>query len=175
MINMMSNEVATKITFLDVDGVLNDNTTKVAAPSGCVGVMDSKVKLLKTIIDLTGAKVVLSSDWKLCEPGDRDYQYLENKLWYKGGIRIYGKTPDIDWQCRGQEILAWLGKHPQVTSWVVLDDIMFEDFSRPGFAGHLVITDYRVGLMDLDALKAIMILRGEYVEEGEDYDTDELP
>ena len=175
MIDMMSNEVATKIIFLDVDGVLNDNITKAVAPSGCVGVMDSKVKLLKTIVDLTGAGVVLSSDWKLCEPENRDYQYLENKLWYKGGIRIYGKTPDIDWRRRGQEILAWLGKHPQVTSWVALDDIMFEDFSLPEFAGHLVITDYKVGLTDDDTLKAIRILRGEYTEEGEDYDPDELP
>lgn len=166
MINMMSNEIATKIIFLDVDGVLNDDTTNAVAPSGCVGVMDSKVKLLRTIIDLTGAKVVLSSDWKLCEPGNRDYQYLENKLWYKGGIRIYGKTPDIDWRRREQEILAWLGQHPAVTSWVVLDDIRFDDFSRLEFAGHLVITDYKVGLTDSDALKAIKILRGEYVEGG---------
>lgn len=175
MINMMSNEVATSIIFLDVDGVLNCDSAKALAPSGALGVMDSKVKLLRTIIDLTDAKVVLSSDWRLCEPGNRDYKYLENKLWYKGGIKIYGKTPDIDWRRRGQEILAWLGQHPQVTSWVVLDDIRFDDFSRPEFVGHLVITDYKIGLMDLDALKAVKILRGEYIEEGEDYDPDELP
>ena len=172
---MMSNEVATKIIFLDIDGCLNCDSAKALAPSGALGVMDSKVKLLRTIIDLTDAKVVLSSDWRLCEPENRDYQYLENKLWYKGGIRIYGKTPDIDWRRRGQEILTWLGQHPAVTSWVALDDIMFDDFSRPEFSSHLVITDYKVGLTDSDALKAIKILRGEYVEEGEDYDADELP
>lgn len=165
MINMMSDEIATSIIFLDVDGVLNCDSAKALAPSGALGVMDSKVKLLKTIVNLTGAKVVLSSDWRLCEPGNRDYKYLENKLWYKGGIKIYGKTPDIDWRRRGQEILAWLWQHPAVTSWVVLDDIMFEDFSRLEFAGHLVITDYRVGLTDSDALKAIKILRNEYTEE----------
>lgn len=161
----MSNEVATSIIFLDVDGVLNCDSAKALAPSGALGVMDSKVKLLKTIVNLTGAKVVLSSDWRLCEPGNRDYKYLENKLWYKGGIKIYGKTHDIDWRRRGQEILTWLGQHPLVASWVVLDDIMFSDFSRPEFAGHLVITNYKYGLTDSDALKAIKILRDEYTEE----------
>ena len=52
---------------------------------------------------------------------------------------------------------------------------MFSDFSRPEFAGHLVITDYKVGLTDSDALKVIKILRGEYTEEGEDYAQNELP
>lgn len=172
---MMSDEVTTSIIFLDVDGVLNCDSAKALAPSGALGVMDSKIKLLRTIVNLTDAKVVLSSDWRLCEPENRDYKYLENKLWYKGGIRIYGKTQDIDWKRRGQEILTWLGKHPQVTSWVVLDDIMFEDFSRPEFTGHLVITDPKYGITDSDALKVIKILREEYVEEGEDYDPDELP
>ena len=149
-----------KVLFLDVDGVLNNESTNAVAPSGCTGVMDSKVKLLKEIIDETGAKVVLSSDWRLCDPRDVDYRYLVSKLKYKGGISIYGKTPDTSWSRRGEEILMWLDDHPRVKSWVVLDDIKFNDFYNERFDGHLVITDYKVGLTASDVDKAIEVLNG---------------
>ena len=153
-------KIPEKIVFLDVDGVLNNEITNAVAPSGCTGVIDSKVKLLKRIVDATGAKVVLSSDWRLCKPSDPDYKYLVNKLKYKGGIVLYGKTPDINWRYRGQEVLAWLGEHPHVKSWVVLDDNDF-DFYRKEFDNHVIITDFYYGLSEDDVEEAIKILNGE--------------
>ena len=149
-----------KILFLDVDGVLNNETTSAVAPSGCTGIMDSKVSLLKEIIDKTGARIVLSSDWRLCDPQDIDYVYLVNKLRHKG-ISIFGKTPDASWGRRGEEILSWLDKHRRVESWAVLDDIKFNDFYNDEFEGHLVITDYKKGLTQNDVAAAVRILNEE--------------
>ena len=52
-----------KVIFLDIDGVLNSMSCK-ATIEGFDFVEDEKVALLKEIIDLTGAKVVLSSTWR---------------------------------------------------------------------------------------------------------------
>jgi len=147
-----------KILFTDVDGVLNDEATTAKSPCGYTGIMDSKVKLLKKIIDVTGAKIVLSSDWRLCDEDDPDYKYLLNKLRYKGGIGIYDKTPDLSWQRRGLEIETWLKCHPEVEAWVVLDDIDFSDFNE--ITDHVVLTDGYYGLQEADVEKAIEILKG---------------
>ena len=149
-----------KILFLDVDGVLNNEETENKTPIGYIGIMDSKVKLLSQIIENTGTKVVISSDWRLCYNEEKeDYQYLIDKL-QKCGIQIFDKTPDLMWQRRGLEIETWLNKHEDVESWVVLDDIYFNDFGRKQFNGHLVITDGYYGLQQTDVDKAIRILNG---------------
>lgn len=133
-----------KIIFLDVDGVLNCTTTRARSPSGFVGVMDSKVKLLKQIVDATGAAVVLSSDWRL-EPESKDFKYLTQKLKYKGGITLYDMTPDISWARRGLEIISWLDDN-NPTAFVILDDTPFSDFERRELSGHVILTDPFYGL-----------------------------
>lgn len=118
--------------------------------------MDSKVKLLKKIIDATDAKIVLSSDWRL-EEDTPDYKYLINKLRYNGRVKIYDKTPDLRWQRRGLEIESWLKNNPKVESWVVLDDTDFSDFNK--IMDHVVLTDGYYGLQETDVEKAIEILK----------------
>lgn len=52
-----------KVIFLDIDGVLNCVTSK----SYCgmyVGVDADKIRRLARIVEETGAKIVLSSDWR---------------------------------------------------------------------------------------------------------------
>ena len=44
-----------KLIFLDVDGVLNYSGCKARSATGCLGIDDEKVKLLRQIIDQTGA------------------------------------------------------------------------------------------------------------------------
>ena len=53
-----------KIIFLDIDGVLNYRGCKSKSPSGCYGIEQDKVKLLKNIVEQTNAKLVLTSTWK---------------------------------------------------------------------------------------------------------------
>ena len=149
-----------KYIMLDVDGVLNCDSTNATAPSGAMGVSDNKIKLLKKIIDVTNAKVVLSSTWRYDRPCGKDYQYLVNKL-KDNDIAVYSHIPDISSVRRGLETSVWLARHPDVEGWVVIDDIKFPDFDRGEFDGHLVITNYKYGLTEDDVEKAIRILNDE--------------
>ncbi len=148
------------IIFLDIDGVLNNKSTDEYAPTGCIGIMDEKVELLRQIIDRTGAKVVLSSDWRFeKDKNTKDYIYLTNKL-NNYNIKIYDVTPDIKWSKRGHEILEWLNVH-KIDGWVVLDDIDFSDFYNPEFSPHVIITDPEVGLQQSDVNLATKIICGD--------------
>lgn len=53
-----------KVIFLDVDGVLNSDRTVRKTQGGYTFVDNRQMKNLKHIINMTGAKVVLSSDWR---------------------------------------------------------------------------------------------------------------
>ena len=150
-----------KVIFLDVDGVLNFNTTEAIAPNGCMGIADSCVKKLKHIVDETHAFIVLVSSWKQewnmdferCLPNGK---YLVKKL-DRRGLHIMDKTDDhID--DRGKGIYEWLKRHPNVTDWVVLDDEVFDDYKDYIPQDNRVITNYILGLTDSDAEQAIEIL-----------------
>lgn len=148
------------IVFLDIDGVLNNNSTDEYAPTGCIGIMDEKVELLRQLIDRTGAKVVLSSDWRLeKDKNTKDYVYLTNKL-NNYNIKIYDVTPDIKWSKRGYEILEWLNVH-KVDGWVVFDDIDFSDFYNPEFSPHVIITNPEIGMQQSDVNLATKIICGD--------------
>lgn len=149
-----------KIIFLDIDGVLNNNRTRAKTPSGFVGIMDSKVRLLRDIVNATGAKIVLSSDWRLMEADDPDYMYLKKKL-SKFDLEIYKETPDIDWRDRGDEIATWLDVYG-ADAWVAIDDLfmLFDSLPPDVFADHVVITNGEYGIRELDVNHAIKILNG---------------
>ena len=66
-----------KVIFLDVDGVLNSDRTARRTQSGYTFVDNRQMKNLKHIINMTGAKVVLSSDWRY----DRDDRDTTETIW----------------------------------------------------------------------------------------------
>ena len=156
-----------KVIFCDVDGVLNNKKTQARSPSGYTGVSDGLIRNLQKITAETGAVIVLSSDWRLVKDDPshgKDYRYLDRKLRFVGKMKIYDHTPDISWRERGHEIRRYLDEHPQVTDYVVLDDLPFRDFKDSGLLGNLVLTDHAEGLTDADVERAVKILRGEKVE-----------
>ena len=53
-----------KVVFLDIDGVLNDDTTPSRTKSRLIFVDREKLLRLKRIVAATGAKIVLSSTWR---------------------------------------------------------------------------------------------------------------
>lgn len=120
---MDSNKI--KVIFLDVDGVLNCKRTRSRTKSGYTFVDNSKLEMVKKIILVTGAKVVLSSDWRYDRDDDeynQEFLELKERLESKG-IFFYGFTPVINGGChRGAEIQAWLDEHDEVGSFVILDD-----------------------------------------------------
>lgn len=159
-----------KVIFLDIDGVLNCVTSKsyCIEDDGCVirGIDSDKVKRLAKIVDATGAKIILSSDWK--DGWEKFYgtskpshaKYLDNHLYKKGKLTIKDKTPNTNkgsW-FRGEEILTYLRAHRDIENYVILDDTFFEDFSIKEISEHLVLTDHKVGLTDSDVEKAVKIL-----------------
>lgn len=106
------------IIFCDVDGVLNTRPGSLDA---------DKLDLLKTIVDATQARVVISSTWRKTQH-QRDR--LDDAL-LRHGIRVDGATPILDkevnglWQAqpRHVEIAMWLLHNQQRDqNVVILDD-----------------------------------------------------
>ncbi len=128
------------------------------------------VERVKKICEETGAKIVLSSDWKMSWPGAKIR--LENAGFPKG--LIIDKTPDLitrmlsiqDYMLddaeevvynnsRGHEIDGWLEEHPECTNFAIIDDRT--DFTEDQMP-HFVHTDWNVGITDENADIAVMIL-----------------
>lgn len=118
-----------KAIFLDIDGVLNDaNFLKPQHQGGIhtdgwkwLEMIDpTKVALLNQIIEATDAKVVISSSWRLANTIEQLEQYLD----HHGFIgEIYGTTPcRLSNHYRGNEIKWYLQNHPEVSTFVILDD-----------------------------------------------------
>jgi hypothetical protein len=151
-----------KYIFLDIDGVLNCNNTTDDC-FGMTGIEDRLVKKLSTIVNATGAEIVLTSTWRdywesdKKESQDAEGTYLDEKL-LKQGLHISAKT-DPDWLYkRGEGIVEWL-KDKNVESFVILDDEP-HDYKEVNLEQHWIQT-YDVndgGITDEDVVKAIKIL-----------------
>ena len=150
-----------KVIFLDFDGVVN--SVKYLALCGDHGVVldPAKMVLLRQIVDATDGKIVLSTSWReywdkdpaLCTETGRQI----NERFGEYGLQIYDRTPRLRLR-REAEIGCWLGQHPQVQSFVVLDDMLLSaDFLQ----GHYIKTsNYFDGLEEADVQQAIRILNG---------------
>ena len=148
-----------KIIFLDVDGVLNSVEGHYGMPE------DDKMKRLKHIVEQTGAKVVISSTWRMGKDSDEKVRGSSIHRMYVGllkilsdnGIEVIGNTPQI-WKGRGNEIDTWLKESEyEVDSFVILD----VDVDMEPYLDRLVHTDYYVGLQDEEAEEAIDLLLGK--------------
>lgn len=155
-----------KVIFLDIDNVLNCSTS-VSNCNGWVGIDTALVRKLAQIVQVTEAKIVLTSTWKNnFEPGaykqtHPEAKYLSNKL-RKQGLKVYSKTIDKNYN-RGEGIMNWLDSHKDVTAWVVLDDHAFNDFYKykDAILKRWIWTDYVTGLTDTDVKNAIDILNND--------------
>ena len=140
--------------FLDVDGVLNCRTTKDTI-DGYRGIEDNKVKLLKDLVDATGALIILISSWKLSwtsNEAHKCYQdtmanYLDEKL-AKYGLQVKEKINEDYTFGRGDAINKFLdiikASRCVVSSFVILDDELF-DYQDAKLMYHLVQTSFQNG------------------------------
>lgn len=117
------------------------------------GVRTNKVKLLKKIIDKTGAKVVLSSSWRRGWYHGYDKNNKSNRQtalhvkFNKYGIDVVGITP-ID-KNRKEEIYSYISQHPEIENYIVIDDETFNFDNQ--LKKHLIKTsdtDYISGSWD---------------------------
>lgn len=143
------------------------------------------VARLQRVVDATGARVVVSSSWRTMLTLWEIQACLA-----EGGFRgeLLGVTPDLSQAHAGSpivtaparwvEIAHWLeqahyfggdqGGRRGVESYVILDDDDVLGCDVPGYVegGRLmthVRTDFRVGLTDADADRAVAILTGPEV------------
>lgn len=161
-----------KIIFLDVDGCLNHMDYYMS--DRCTGNLHGEegdidplcADRINKICHETGAKIVLSSDWRINWPHCIDR--IE-----RGGIKkglIVDKTPEHGWVCitsdsladelkswrtRGSEIEDWLSQHPECENFVIIDDRM--DFTEEQWE-HFVHVNSMHGIDDDDVKFAINIL-----------------
>lgn len=151
-----------KIIFLDIDGVLNGKYFFKTRGDSMDQIDDEKVKILKYIIDSTGAKIVLSSAWRNFFDNDFDFpihnraKELVSAL-NKYGIYIYDKTDDNG--KRGNEITDYIMNDNNIESFVILDDEIHDFYAFDFLFDHFVETNFDLnGLNWRHAEKAIEIL-----------------
>ena len=95
------------------------------------------VELLNRLVASTGAKVVISSSWRVC----RTLEQIQDDLRSRGFVgEVIGATPSIIGH-RGHEIAAWLTEHGPA-SFVILDD----DSDMAHLKPRLVRTTFARGL-----------------------------
>lgn len=167
-----------KIVFLDIDGVLCTDRSvveqKLPFPDGFHipfregwDRLDKEcIKYLNEITHKSGAKIVISSSWRLSCYTDEEFGYLKRYLILEGvSADIIGKTPSHyniynNWanskdriRTRYEEIQEWLNKN-KVDSFVILDDI--RDMGH--LKSHHVYTLEPVGIQSDDVRRALEIL-----------------
>jgi len=112
-----------KILFLDIDGVLNSIRSAVSLGGYPWGVKEEDIKLfdqvaiqlIKRLCEKTDCQIVLSSVWRL----SIGHKKLAEALF----LPIVDSTPCLHMSgARGQEIKAYLGNHPEVTCYAIVDD-----------------------------------------------------
>ena len=105
------------VIFTEVDGVLNNALTlrQEGLTSFDDGCFDLYVRMVKHI----GAKIVLSSSWRLVPS---KLAFFQERLTQAGLIgQFIGVTPDLGIDHRHQEIQHWLKANPGVQKYAILD------------------------------------------------------
>ena len=160
----------TKALFLDCDGVLNkysdfeenakmllkliENGHKLKDKQQYEVLNNDMVKRYKRMVKGFAGEVtiVLSSTWR-CHPNLMEF--LQHR-----GIKFDDVTLDFhgyrDYGNRGDEVMDWLCRHPEVTKYAIVDDV--NDFWKDQF-DHLVQTDWHVGLQNKHVKKIKALLK----------------
>lgn len=106
-----------KVLFLDIDGVVNcEKTFQKFSHRGIIGIDPYMAFMVGKIKLDTDCDVVLSSSWRY--GGKKLLDEVRKQV-----VDFIGVTPDVEHNMiRGNEIKAWLDKHPKVKRYAILDD-----------------------------------------------------
>lgn len=148
------------IIFLDMDGVLvTRESIKAGKKLGTSAKLHQPcVSALNWLTDQTGAKIVVSSTWRFS-----GLEFMQQRLRESGVTgEVIDTTPKMLREVgklviaarRGHEIGDWLLRHPEVKSFVILDD----DDDMAGLKGHLVQSTMEDGLTMELAKRALTVL-----------------
>ena len=168
-----------KIIFLDIDGVLNndscitqvitENKNNILKYTFSTSILNN----LKNIIDMTNAYIVISSVWRLTQKEFNHWQrtgessdnpwnnIIENFRPYGLVDKIIGVTPRLIYPSlkdveRGIEIEKWIENNSDLSieSIVIIDD----DNDMYPYSSHLILCDSGDGLTERVAKKAVKML-----------------
>lgn len=169
-----------KVIFLDFDGVMNCWRCAYSLPyrppnlywrlrrffnrfirhklafhergfSGYIGKVH--VEVLNRIIEQTGAKIVVSSTWRVLH-NEKELAIILDKAGVKG--EVVGVTPRSSSRIRGLEIAEWIrNSETPVESFVILDD----DSDMEELMPYLVKTRTKTGLLPQHLEQAIALLQ----------------
>ena len=150
-----------RLLFLDFDGVVNNMATYARSEElirlNRLPVEHLCMEVLNRMLELPGAKVVISSSWRMFARGSVEMlQGLLDREGFKG--EVIGATPNcfqlevpkvVDgeprlWSQRGDEIRKWLESQSEAHEFVVLDD----DSDMDAVKDRFVHTDGREGLQE---------------------------
>ena len=118
-----------KIIFLDIDGVLNSIRYDRQRTIDQGNIDETRLQLIKKLVDVTEARIVLSSSWRKhwekdiskCDAIGRDI----NEVFAKYHLDIYDKTECLPNNDRAEEIRKWLNRQGNIEAFVIFDDIAF--------------------------------------------------
>lgn len=154
-----------KVIFLDFDGVIT------IPPKWHL--QANKIKYIKQIVDTTGAKIVISSSWRMRSIEEtiekiigRPKRCPRNKMLNWLIDNFYDVTPwcgasKYNGQGRGGEIQTWLDEHPEVENYVILDD---DGDMMDQQLFHFVETNYEDGITELETNWCIKILNRQFFQ-----------
>lgn len=152
-----------RVIFLDIDGVLSHFKSR-------WNIDPKKVALLEEVLKDTGAKIVVSSSWRV---GCRDGKDFVDKMFTSWRSQVSAQKRDslfiesiIDVTdhrgcARGDEIQRWLDAHEdEVETYVILDD---DNDMLEEQLFNFVQTDGWYGMSDRTVALATQILNGEKI------------
>ena len=144
-----------KVIFLDIDGVLNTS----ASLAENVHLLPEKALLIRRIIEATGAKIVISSVWRIFMDDDANDCRVRFALKQAGipDSAIIGATTPGGWG-RAEQLRRWIVGEP-VECFVIIDDEI-HDFSKVQ-KSRLIKTKTEIGLTWEGAAQAIALLNGK--------------
>ena len=140
-----------RVLFLDCDGCVAP--FRVERRTRAEALDPILVKRLGRFVEKHNLVVVLSSTWRF-EVGLGATRRMLAQHWPGALDRIRHATPILDNATRGQEILAWLLRHP-VSGFIIIDD----DTAMAPLGAFQVVTDPWAGLRAKDLVTAAAILR----------------
>lgn len=158
--------VSEPVIFLDVDGVLNHRRVFSAGAGPCV-LCPQAIERFRRLVSETGARVVLSSTWRLGNfPNEHVFALRragvlerQHRDWRTKDLRGKVSTGGIELpdHKRGNEIAEWLSRHPEVTRYAIVDD---DSDMLPDQMPRFVQTTFETGLRNehCERLAAILTL-----------------
>lgn len=175
-----------KIIFLDIDGVLNVEVyltafwdickrINLARPQAASLRMDAMqddygnlfcplaCRRLAWIIEITGAKIVISSAWRMNGLSEMQAMWKHRELAGEvidvTPIHMNNRVKELSFTERGNEIKEWLSLHPEVESYVIFDD---DNDMLAEQKNNFIQTDEAYGITLKDAERAIEILNSSH-------------